>query len=138
MPCEMADSRARLDAWHVDHPGYAGAYRRVRSRTGANDAPPRFSQMGRLTKAEWDNIVAAFGGKCAYCDVELVWDKGYNEDDGWTRDHLVPLALGGLHVADNIVPACRKCNAAKHTTPLRDFLNDEDRYQFICDMTSLI
>ena len=29
------------------------------------------------------------------------------------RDHVVPVALGGPHIIENIVPACRSCNASK-------------------------
>lgn len=39
---------------------------------------------------------------CAYC-----------MKPGTTMDHFRPLALGGLHAVDNVVPACRSCNASK-------------------------
>lgn len=28
-------------------------------------------------------------------------------------DHFVPLARGGLHCRDNVVPACKPCNSSK-------------------------
>ena len=34
------------------------------------------------------------------------------------QDHVDPIALGGLHDAGNVVPACRRCNASKRAHPL--------------------
>lgn len=33
-----------------------------------------------------------------------------------TRDHIVPLALGGPNTARNVVPCCEACNQAKGMT----------------------
>ena len=41
-------------------------------------------------------------GTCQYC--------GSKAD---SIDHVVPRSRGGLHVWDNVVAACRRCNAAK-------------------------
>lgn len=62
-----------------------------------------------LTSAEWQAILDYFGGRCAYC----------LKPGSMTMDHMVPLVRGGHHVADNIVPACRRCNSSKRAaTPL--------------------
>jgi 5-methylcytosine-specific restriction endonuclease McrA len=45
--------------------------------------------------------------RCVYCGKRA---KGH-----LTQDHLTPLAKGGNHTKNNIVPACRKCNAIKGT-----------------------
>lgn len=47
-------------------------------------------------------IFAAWGHGCAYC--------GCPAD---TLDHVRPLALGGLTIRTNLIPACRPCNLAK-------------------------
>ncbi len=39
-----------------------------------------------------------------------------------TLDHVVPLARGGSHTADNLRVACRSCNCKKHAKHLHDFL----------------
>lgn len=39
---------------------------------------------------------------CAYCGA-----------DGGQIDHGIPLAMGGLHALDNLVPACKPCNSRK-------------------------
>lgn len=52
------------------------------------------------------------GRWCRYCRVELVMDAPPTRG-GPTYDHVVPRAEGGGHGADNVVLACRPCNAAK-------------------------
>ena len=47
-------------------------------------------------------IFDAWGSGCAYC--------GCPAD---TLDHVRPLALGGLTIRTNLIPACRPCNLAK-------------------------
>ena len=40
-----------------------------------------------------------------------------------TMDHLVPLARGGLSTKNNLVPACKECNAKKKlSTPVDELL----------------
>ena len=36
-------------------------------------------------------------------------------------DHRVPLARGGTNFIANILPACRRCNAEKHTMTEDEF-----------------
>jgi 5-methylcytosine-specific restriction endonuclease McrA len=52
---------------------------------------------------EWAAKLADYGGCCAYCG-----------DAATERDHIVPLARGGTHTLDNLVPACGPCNRVKH------------------------
>jgi len=48
-------------------------------------------------------LVQKEGQHCAYCGstLELQWD------------HIIPLSRGGPDTIDNLVRACRKCNASK-------------------------
>lgn len=61
----------------------------------------------------WARVVAAFGGRCAYCLATTC---------ALTRDHYVPIAKGGRPVRDgwailgHLVPACRSCNQRKAAT----------------------
>jgi 5-methylcytosine-specific restriction protein A len=43
---------------------------------------------------------------CHYCEKKV-------SPQELTMDHLVPLARGGLSVKNNLVPACKECNAKK-------------------------
>lgn len=45
---------------------------------------------------------------CHYCQFELI--PGSNPA---TRDHIVPVALGGVTERWNLTPACRDCNSSK-------------------------
>lgn len=56
-----------------------------------------------LSEEQWGALQAAWGG-CAYC----------GEAGGpLQRDCVLPLSRGGRYTLDNIVPACRSCNASK-------------------------
>jgi 5-methylcytosine-specific restriction endonuclease McrA len=56
-----------------------------------------------LTTSQWAGIRAAWGG-CAYCGSVNV---------PLQRDCVLPLSRGGRYTIENIVPACRSCNASK-------------------------
>lgn len=51
------------------------------------------------------------GGKCAYCDTQLVESGG--EQDQFCVEHVVPASLGGPNHLVNYVPSCRSCNNSK-------------------------
>jgi 5-methylcytosine-specific restriction endonuclease McrA len=62
-----------------------------------------------LTREEWEQTLEYFKRSCAYClrnDVPL------------TQDHVIPTSYGGSHSQDNVVPACRSCNARKGNRPV--------------------
>lgn len=66
-----------------------------------------------LTPAEWAEILEYFGGHCAYC---------LQPSSRLTMDHIIPLAAGGPHTADNVVPACPSCNSSKRDRSLLEML----------------
>ncbi len=72
----------------------------------------RVGSEATLTIAEWLNINERFCGECAYCG------------QGWGLhiEHVVPIYLGGGSCANNMVPACRRCNAEKARMPVETFL----------------
>lgn len=57
-----------------------------------------------LTAVQWAAIQQAWGGGCAYCGAA---------DAALQRDCVLALSRGGRYTIDNIVPACRSCNASK-------------------------
>lgn len=73
----------------------------------ARAARRRKRRMDRVTHdlsdAQWEALQAAWGG-CAYC---LVTDVPLQ------RDCVLALSRGGRYTLDNVVPACRSCNASK-------------------------
>lgn len=62
------------------------------------------------------------GNRCTYCGCKV--HPGRGTKGAWAAhlDHVVPCELGGSSRPDNLVTACRACNDAKHTLPLRGFL----------------
>lgn len=54
---------------------------------------------------------------CAYCG-----------DDPVTFDHVVPRSKGGTDDPENLVPACRPCNASKSDKPLDEWIANLERY----------
>jgi 5-methylcytosine-specific restriction endonuclease McrA len=56
------------------------------------------------TLAEWLAVRRHYGEKCLRCGAT---------DRTLTRDHVVPLALGGADTIDNIQPLCGPCNCWK-------------------------
>ena len=62
-----------------------------------------------LTNEEWQNSIAFFDGHCAYCGTGLAE----------CQEHVTPVDKGGSYAADNIVPACLKCNSSKGNRHLK-------------------
>ena len=65
-----------------------------------------------LTPAQWATIREAWGG-CAYCGAT---------EAALQRDCVLALSRGGRYTIDNIVPACRSCNASKSNDEVTSWL----------------
>ena len=59
---------------------------------------------GFFTAREWQELVALYEHACAYCGAIGPLEQ----------DHCLPLDRGGTNWIENILPACRVCNARKH------------------------
>lgn len=97
--------KAMIADWSKRNPDarQAGsARRRARKAAGAG-----------VSRADWQAIKVRFGHRCAYCMQPFA---------RLTMDHVVPLARGGEHEPDNVVPACRTCNLRKHIKPASAFI----------------
>jgi len=57
-----------------------------------------------LTAQQWEAIKSAYDFRCAYCG---------EKPERLTKDHVLPVMLGGGTTAENIVPACWHCNSSK-------------------------
>jgi hypothetical protein len=60
-----------------------------------------------LTRYQWQAALRHFDRCCAYCGSR----------EKMTRDHFVPLVLGGPFTRANVVPACLSCNSRKRCSP---------------------
>lgn len=66
-----------------------------------------------LSTTEWADLVAAWGGACAYCGAPST---------ALQRDCVLPISRGGRYTLDNVVPACASCNASKHNDEVTGWL----------------
>ena len=96
--------RREHDAWRRANP------ERDRARCAARRAR-KAGARGSHTVEQWLARLAEFGGRCAYC----------GSTDRIERDHITPLTRGGTDFIDNIVPACKSCNAGKHNKLLSEW-----------------
>ena len=80
------------------------AVNRSRSARASRKRKRRMDRVDHdLTDEHWEAVQAAWGG-CAYCGATGV---------PLQKDCLLALSRGGRYTLDNIVPACRSCNASK-------------------------
>lgn len=99
--------RAMYRAWKKAHP------KEVIAQNQARRAMKHHAPINDFTLAQWEEIKRACGHRCVYCG---------RVSQRLTQDHVRPLISGGSHTADNIVPACRSCNAKKGNKELLQFL----------------
>lgn len=64
-----------------------------------------------VSAADWQKLVARYGGRCAYC----------RSDGPISVDHIIPLVRGGRHSIGNVLPACMSCNSSKKDLLLADW-----------------
>lgn len=85
--------------------------RRQRNPQKANDACIRYKarkfNAPQVEIIDRSAIIARDNSTCYLCDK-------YLEPKQITLDHVIPLARGGTHTADNLKVACRSCNSQKH------------------------
>ena len=88
-------------------PSYGRPTMPVSRSRKARYARRRQKRMARvehdLTAVQWLALQAAWGG-CAYCGVS---------DTALQKDCVLAISRGGRYTVDNVVPACRSCNASK-------------------------
>lgn len=90
----------RVGGWQAD----PMAANRSRSARASRKRQRRMKKVEHdLTAEQWAALVATWGG-CAYCGATGV---------AMQRDCVQALSRGGRYTLDNIVPACRSCNASK-------------------------
>ena len=80
-------------------PGHMARRHSIRAADLGADDPAR-----PVTPADVVDRFALFGNCCAYCG---------NDADPLTLEHVAPLSRGGLHVPENLAPACASCNGSK-------------------------
>jgi 5-methylcytosine-specific restriction endonuclease McrA len=112
-----AEHRAACRDWRERNadkePAYHREYRRrdiedTRAKVRAEMARRNGAEGRGVTAEQWQDILAEYGHRCAYCYRALPLEQ----------DHIEPLSAGGLHDPTNVVPACARCNRSKGRRPL--------------------
>lgn len=78
--------------------------------------PEKFYARNLVRKARLLNAICEHGPKCvddAFLTVLYASACRYCGAPAEHADHFVPLARGGLHCRENLVPACAPCNSSK-------------------------
>jgi len=86
-----------------------------RFETNQSRLAAKWGINGSVTYGQFQALCQFHKNRCFYCGHE-----GHLE-----VDHAVPLSRGGQHRIKNIVPSCRRCNAAKGNKTLSEFLERE-------------
>lgn len=79
-------------------------------RTGVDHVAARSARLiearkkGTHTLKEWRALRNEFNGICVRC---------WKESDDITKDHIIPISMGGSDAIDNLQPICRSCNSMK-------------------------
>lgn len=73
--------------------------------------------IGNITRAEWNAIKESQNGRCYLCGAMANLEM----------DHVVPISLGGCHMAHNIKGACKPCNTRKRDKLLINEISLFDR-----------
>ena len=71
-----------------------------------------------FTLEEWESCKAYFKNSCAYCGKELLLEQ----------EHFIPITKGGSYSKQNIVCACRGCNASKGNRLFNSWYKIQDSY----------
>ena len=67
---------------------------------------------GSHSLGEWEKLKAQYNWTCPSCNKNEPYIQ-------LTRDHIVPIAMGGSDNIENIQPLCISCNSRKSTTSIR-------------------
>jgi 5-methylcytosine-specific restriction endonuclease McrA len=115
MACYAAFKRDKLPV--EEHPRWEGGidpsearrrwYQKNKARVAAMAKERRLREInaGAHTEAEWQAKLAEYGGKCV--------DDDHSCSGGITKDHIIPLIMGGENTIQNLVPRCKRHNSQK-------------------------
>ena len=95
---------------------YRNNYSSIKARLQKYRAQKRGVTVGPVPTCE--ELLSKQKGMCAYCKCK---------DGPFHVDHIMPLALGGMHTADNVQALCADCNQSKYSKHPLDFAREQGR-----------
>ena len=66
-------------------------------------------------KRRYEHLCKKWGNKCVYCGCNNIKLE---------IDHIIPKSCGGSNKISNLTLSCKKCNQAKGSKSIREFLMD--------------
>jgi 5-methylcytosine-specific restriction endonuclease McrA len=102
--------------WTSSSSGKRNRYcRNCRRRRAAKYTKLKKASGGFHTVSDWKNLLSKTS-KCAICGQP--WNTIPKRPDRryryvWTKDHIIPLSLGGNDSIENIQAVCYRCNSSK-------------------------
>ena len=104
-PVARTQAVQRVAEWRKKHPGM---------RTDRSLRRKTFTPLElRVKSGQWKARLEEFNHHCAYCLRPM---------GKLQKEHMIPLAKGGLHTIANLIPACARCNNKKSTRSLLEFV----------------
>lgn len=107
------------DRWKADN---SERYRALR-KTANKRRSERLKQTPGTLAYAWEKMLDYFKHRCLAC--------GTTNDI--TQDHVIPLALGGVHHISNMQPLCMTCNQSKNAT-IRDYRDPAQLQAFLVSL----
>lgn len=88
----------------------------------------RMAAKGRHSELDWEELKRTFDGMCLCC-------KRKEPETRLTKDHIVPLSMGGSDRIDNVQPLCLSCNAKKNKSVIdyRITTGDAEKFSGDCE-----
>jgi HNH endonuclease len=88
---------------YANDPAYHKAYN-ARVNVANHKRRALIDSGGSHTEQEWNALCASYDHRCLCC----------GETKPLTKDHVLPLSLGGDNTIENLQPLCLACNLRKH------------------------
>lgn len=76
------------------------------------------SSISTFSPQSWQQCLTHFNHQCAYC----------GSTESLEQEHVIPVSRGGHYTPDNIIPACRSCNASKNNKIMQDWFTQHENY----------
>lgn len=126
--CRLCNEKKSIKEFEIDKRVKGGITSRCKAcKAGLNDKARvlysslkhRASKSGQpleVTLKELRALLAAFDGKCVYCNA--------TEEEAMRThhvDHIIAISKGGRHHISNLVVSCGTCNMQKRNRPFFEF-----------------